>query len=318
MNYRRLGRTGLKISEIGLGTWWSYGKKVEQDESVRCIHRAFELGVNFFDTADVYSEGKAEQILGEAIRSLPREQLVIATKCAGTAWPGPLGKGLSRKHIVEALHASLRRLRLDYIDLYQVHWPDAETPLDETLKTFDDLIRQGKVLYAGCSNFSAAQIEEAAKLAERYNITRFDSVQPVYSMFNSKIEEELLPYCGRQGVGVVVYSPLAQGLLTGKYRQGQPLPANGRWAERGEAGMQERYGRNAIEKVEMLLCTAERAGKTLSQLALSWILRRPEVTSAIIGATSVRQVEENVPASDWRLTDDIAAEVEKVLAIPPT
>lgn len=318
MNYRRLGRTGLKISEIGLGTWWSYGKKVEQDESVRCIHRAFELGVNFFDTADVYSEGKAEQILGEAIRSLPREQLVIATKCAGTAWPGPLGKGLSRKHIVEALHASLRRLRLDYIDLYQVHWPDAETPLDETLKTFDDLIRQGKVLYAGCSNFSAAQIEEAAKLAERYNITRFDSVQPVYSMFNRKIEEELLPYCGRQGVGVVVYSPLAQGLLTGKYRQGQPLPANGRWAERGEAGMQERYGRNAIEKVEMLLCTAERAGKTLSQLALSWILRRPEVTSAIIGATSVRQVEENVPASDWRLTDDIAAEVEKVLAIPPT
>lgn len=318
MNYRRLGRTGLKISEIGLGTWWSYGKKVEQDESVRCIHRAFELGVNFFDTADVYSEGKAEQILGEAIRSLPREQLVIATKCAGTAWPGPLGKGLSRKHIVEALHASLRRLRLDYIDLYQVHWPDAETPLDETLKTFDDLIRQGKVLYAGCSNFSAAQIEEAAKLAERYNITRFDSVQPVYSMFNRKIEEELLPYCGRQGVGVVVYSPLAQGLLTGKYRQGQPLPANGRWAERGEAGMQERYGRNAIEKVEMLLCIAERAGKTLSQLALSWILRRPEVTSAIIGATSVRQVEENVPASDWRLTDDIAAEVEKVLAIPPT
>jgi aryl-alcohol dehydrogenase-like predicted oxidoreductase len=318
MNYRRLGRTGLKISEIGLGTWWSYGKKVEQEESVRCIRRAFEMGVNFFDTADVYSEGKAEQILGEAIRSLPREQLVVATKCAGTAWAGPLGKGLSRKHVIEALHASLRRLGLDYIDLYQVHWPDAETPLDETLKAIDDLIRQGKVLYAGCSNFAAAQIEEAAKLAERYNITRFDSVQPVYSMFSRKVEADLLPYCGQQGVGVVVYSPLAQGLLTGKYRQGQALPAGSRWAERGEAGMQERYGRNAIEKVEMLICIAERAGKTLSQLALAWILRRAEVTSAIIGATNVRQVEENAPASDWRMPEDVAAEVEKVLAIAAT
>jgi aryl-alcohol dehydrogenase-like predicted oxidoreductase len=318
MNYRRLGRTGLKVSEIGLGTWWSYGKKVEQEESVRCIRRAFDLGINFFDTADVYSEGKAEQILGEAIRSLPREQLVVATKCAGTAWAGPLGKGLSRKHVVEALHASLRRLGLDYIDLYQVHWPDAETPLDETLKAMDDLIRQGKVLYAGCSNFAAAQIEEAAKLAERYNITRFDSVQPVYSMFSRKAEADLLPYCGQQGVGVVVYSPLAQGLLTGKYRQGQALPAGSRWAERGEAGMQERYGRNAIEKVEMLICIAERAGRTLSQLALAWILRRAEVTSAIIGATNVRQVEENVPASDWRMPEDAAAEVEKVLAIPAT
>jgi aryl-alcohol dehydrogenase-like predicted oxidoreductase len=318
MNYRRLGRTGLKVSEISLGSWWSYGKKVEKDESVHCIRRAFELGVNCFDTADVYSEGAAEQILGEAIQSLPREQLVIATKCAGTAWAGPLGRGLSRKHIVEALHTSLRRLRVDCIDLYQVHWPDAETPLDETLKTFDDLIHQGKVLYAGCSNFSAVQIEEAARLAERYNITRFDSVQPVYSMFSRKAEAELLPYCGQHGVGVVVYSPLAQGLLTGKYRQGQALPAGSRWAERGEAGMHERYGRNAIEKVEMLIAIAERLGKTLSQLALAWILRRPEVTSAIVGATSVRQVEENLPASDWRISEDALAEIEKVLAIPAT
>lgn len=318
MNYRRLGRTGLKISEIGLGSWWSYGKKVEAEESVRCIRRAFELGVNFFDTADVYSEGKAESILCEAIRPLPREQLVLATKCAGTAWAGPLGKGLSRKHMFDALHASMRRLGVDYIDLYQVHWHDADTPLDETLKAMDDMIRQGKVVYAGCSNFSALQIEEAAHLAERYNITRFESVQPVYSMFSRKIEPELLPYCGRTGVGVVVYSPLAQGLLSGKYRLGQPLPANSRWAERGEAGMHERYGRNVLEKVEQLIAIAGSLGKSLSQLALAWILRRPEVTSAIIGATSVAQVEENLAQSDWRIPAEALEQIEQVLAIPPT
>lgn len=318
MNYRRLGRTGLKISEIGLGSWWSYGKKVEQDESVRCIRRAFELGVNFFDSADVYEAGKAETILGEAIQLLPREQLVIATKCAGTAWTGPLGKGLSRKHVVEALHASLRRLQLDYVDLYQVHWPDAETPIEETLKAFDDLIRQGKVLYAGCSNFAAFQVEEAARFAERYNITRFESVQPVYSMFSRKIEADLLPYCGQQGVGVVVYSPLAQGLLTGKYRQGQPIPAGSRWADRGETSMYERYGRNVMEKVELLLGIAQQHGKNLSQLALAWILRRPEVTSAIIGATRVQQVDENLAEAGWRIPEDSLAEIEKVLAIPPT
>lgn len=318
MNYKRLGRTGLKISEIGLGSWWSYGKKVEAEESVRCIRRAFELGVNFLDTADVYSEGKAESILCEAIRPLPREQLVLATKCAGTAWAGSLGKGLSRKHMFDALHASMRRLGVDYIDLYQVHWYDADTPLDETLKAMDDMIRQGKVVYAGCSNFSALQIEEAAHLAERYNITRFESVQPVYSMFSRKIEPELLPYCGRTGVGVVVYSPLAQGLLSGKYRLGQPLPANSRWAERGEAGMHERYGRNVLEKVEQLIAIAGSLGKSLSQLALAWILRRPEVTSAIIGATSVAQVEENLAQSDWRIPAEALEQIEQVLAIPPT
>lgn len=318
MNYRKMGRTGLKISEIGLGSWWSYGKKVEQDESIRCIRRAFELGVNFFDSADVYEAGKAETILGAALRDLPRNQVVVATKCGGSAWTGPLGKGLSRKHVVDALHASLGRLGIDYVDLYQVHWPDADTPIDETLRAFDDLVRQGKVLYAGCSNFSAAQIEEAARFAERYNIVRFDSVQPVYSMFNRRAEDELLGYCGRQGVGVVVYSPLAQGLLTGKYRLGQPLPPGTRWAERGEAGMHERYGRNALEKVEMLIAIGQRLGRTLSQLALAWILRRGEVTSAITGATRVQQVEQNLAEAGWQIPADALSEVEKVLAIPPT
>ncbi len=233
-------------------------------------------------------------------------------------WPGPLGRGLSRKHMFEALHASLRRLRVDYIDLYQVHAYDAQTPLDETLKALDDMIRQGKMLYAGCSNYSALQIEEAAHLAERFNITRYESVQPVYSMFSRKAEAELLPYCGAHGVGVVVYSPLAQGLLTGKYRKGQPLPERSRWAERGEDGMHERYGRNVLDKVESLLKIAEGCGKTLSQLALAWILRRDDVTSAIIGATRVAHVEENAAESDWRLPEDVMEEVEKVLAIPPT
>lgn len=318
MTYRRLGRTGLKISEIGLGSWFTFGKKVDPDESIRCIRRAFELGVNFFDTADVYEAGKAEQILGEALKALPREQLVIATKCAGTAWQGPLGKGLSRKHMLDALHASLRRLQVEYIDLYQTHWPDAEAPLEETLKAMDDMIRQGKIVYAGCSNYAAVQIEEAARLAERYNITRFESVQPVYSMLSRKAEAELLPYCGANGIGVVVYSPLAQGLLTGKYRQGRPLPEKSRWAERGEAGMHERYGQNALEKVEMLLAIAQRCGKSLSQMALAWILRRSEVTSAIIGATRVSQVEENVAESSWRIPEDVLAEIEAVLAIPAT
>ncbi len=318
MNYRRLGRTGLKISEISLGSWWTFGKKVEKDESVRCVRRAFEMGVNFFDTADIYSEGQAEEILGEALKPLPREQVVIGTKCANQVWEGPLGKGLSRKHMVEALDRSLRRLKVDYVDLYQVHRPDPETPIDETLKTMDDMIRQGKVLYAGCSNFTAAQMEEAAKYAQRCNITRFDSTQPVYSMFSRKIEDELLPYCGREGVGVVVYSPLAQGLLTGKYRKNQPLPESSRWAERGEDGIHMRYGRNALDKVEALICIAERLGKQLNELALAWILRRDEVTSAIVGATSVRHVEQNLADADWRIPAEAMEEVEKVLAVEPT
>jgi len=312
MQYRRLGRTGLKVSEISLGSWWNFGKKTDRQTAVKCIHRAFELGINFFDTADVYADGEAERILGEAIKDMPREQLVIATKARGRMWPGPLGEGLSRKHLFEALHASLRRLQTDYVELYQVHWPDPECPIDETLKALDDMIRQGKVLYVGCSNFSAAQIEEAARYAERYGITRFDSVQPRYNILRREIEKELLPYCLREGVGVVVYSPLAQGLLTGKYRKGKPLPAGSRWAERGAETMHKQYGEDCIDKAEQLLAIAERLGKSLSQLALAWILRRCEVSSAIIGATEPKQIEDNVGGSGWQIPADALEQIGRI------
>jgi len=302
----------LKVSEIALGSWWSFGQKTDRQTAIKCIHRAFELGINFFDTADIYAEGEAERIVGEALKDLPREQVVLATKARGRMWPGPLGEGLSRKHLFEALHASLRRLQVDYIDLYQVHWPDPDCPIDETLKALDDMVRQGKVLYVGCSNFTAAQIEEAARYAERYGITRFDSVQPRYNMFNREIEEELLPYCGRRGVGVVVYSPLAQGLLSGKYRKGQDLPAGSRWAERGLDSLYEHYGTDCLDKVEQLIGIARRLGRSLSQLALAWVLRRSEVTSAIIGATRPEQIEDNVGASGWRIPDEVLAEIERI------
>lgn len=229
MRYRRMGQTGLKLSEIALGSSILYPENTEnssKDVGIACIRRAFELGVNLFDTADAYERGETERVLGDAIRDLPREQIVVATKCWFPVWPGPLGRGLSRKHVVEAVEASLKRLGIDYIDLYQAHKFDEETPIEETLAAFDLLVRHGKVLYVGCSNFSAVQLCDANHKARARGNPRFDCIQSCYHMLDCGIETDLLPLCRDQKVGVIVYSPLARSMLSGKYKTSKIVPGS--------------------------------------------------------------------------------------------
>lgn len=317
MNYRRMGRTGLQVSDISLGSWITYGGTTPEPDSIACIHRAFELGINLFDTADVYARGEAERVLGIAIRDLPREQLVIASKCRGRMWDGPLGEGLSRKHIVAAAEASLRRLRVDYIDLYQGHHWDADTPLDETLEAFDLLVRQGKVLYVGCSNFSAVQLCDANHLARRRQLARIDCHQPHYNMLERSIESDLLPLCGSTGVGVIVYCPLAQGVLSGKYNSGR-APAGSRGAANLSAWRQRYLVPENLARLKALQRFAASKKRTMAQIALAWILRRPEVTSCIIGATRPEQIEENVKASSLKLSARDLERLEQILGTTTT
>ena len=314
MKYRRLGRTGLKVSQIGLGNWLTHGGTVADETAHACVRAAFEAGVTFFDTADAYAAGRAERVLGQAIRDIPRQELVIATKVFWGMFKGPNGRGLSRKHILEACEASLKRLALEYVDLYQVHSFDPEAPIDETLAAMDDLIRQGKILYAGCSNWTAAQMCEALLWSQRRNITRFDSSQPRYSMLHREIEAEDLPFCGRHGIGVVVYSPLAQGVLTGKYTSLDAAPEGSRLAARKSGDLSAEN----LAKVERLKPIAEKSGCTLAQLALAWILRRPEISSTIIGATKPEQVTENAGAGDVELSGEMLDQVEQVLTDQPS
>src|SRR3954469_8242153 len=218
MNYRHLGASGLRVSEIALGSWLTYGGTVEDDSAVACIHRAFEQGVNFFDTANVYRRGEAEKVVGRARAGIDRDDYVLATKVYFPMGEGPNDRGLSRKHIMEQCNASLRRLGTDYIDLYQCHRYDTETPLEETLRALDDLVSQGKVLYVGVSEWSATQISDAVYMAREYNLDRIVSNQPIYNMLTRYIERDVIPLCEREGIGQVVFSPLAQGILTGKYK----------------------------------------------------------------------------------------------------
>lgn len=312
MNYRRLGRTGLKVSELGLGSWLTFGGTVAEEQAKATVLAAYEAGVNFFDTADAYAGGRAEEVLGRAVQDLPRAELVIATKVFFRMWPGPNGRGLSRKHIMEAAEASLRRLDVDYIDLYQTHTTDPDTPIDETLRAMDDLIGQGKVLYAGCSNYSAAQMAEALLAAERFNLTRFESLQPEYSMLNRDIEREDLPFCGRHGIGVVCYSPLAEGVLTGKYKSVEHPPSGARMAGQRKSPY---LTKEHLARVRRLKPIASKVGCSLAQLALAWVLRRPEVTAAIIGATRPEQVVENLKAVDVKLDAKALEAIDAALGV---
>jgi aryl-alcohol dehydrogenase-like predicted oxidoreductase len=311
MKYRRLGHTGLKVSEISLGGWLTFGEAVGEEESIQIIRRAFELGINLFDTADVYGNGRAEEILGKAVAVLPRQEVVIATKARGRIFGGPNGEGLSRKHLFEALNASLRRLQTDHVDLYQVHWPDPETPPEETLCALNDMVRQGKVLYVGCSNFSAGQLHEALMISQQHGWARFDSVQPLYNVMRREIEADLLPLCAHEGIGAIVYCPLYQGLLTGKYRKGV-APKKGQRAAENPV-LRKRLTPENLAIVEELGKIANKRGKTTAQLALAWILRRAEVSSAIIGARRIEQLEGNVRGSGWRLQKKELEEIDKIL-----
>ncbi|MCI0182812.1 MAG: aldo/keto reductase family protein [Acidibacillus sp.] len=315
MQYRRLGRSGTKVSEISLGSWLTYGGSVGRETAISCVHRAYDIGINFFDTANVYHRGAAETVLGEALKGLPRTSYVLATKAFWPMGDGPNDRGLSRKHIIEQCNLSLQRLGVDYVDLFQCHRYDPETPLDETLRAMDDLIRQGKVLYAGVSEWSAVQIDDALHTADQRGFDRIVSNQPQYSMLERYIEKDILPLCEREGVGQVVWSPLAQGMLTGKYKRGQNAPEGSRAAT---ASTSQIIGRLMTDenftKVEQLQEVANRNEISLAQLALAWILRQKNVSSAIIGASRPEQVDENAKASDVTLSVADLEHIETILA----
>jgi voltage-dependent potassium channel beta subunit len=314
MKYRRLGNSGLKISEIGLGSWLTYGKSVNNQTAYDCIHKAYELGINFFDTANAYENGRAEEVLGEALKEYPRSSYVVATKLFFPMGPGPNDGGLSRKHIMEQCDASLKRLGLDYIDLYQCHRFDPEVPMEETLYALDDLVRQGKILYAGVSEWSAAQIEKAAGIGKAYQLRPIISNQPIYNMLERYIESEVLPVATENGMGQIVFSPLAQGILTGKYKPNTEKPADSRAANDSVNFVINSYFRDdVLTSVQKLNSLAAELGVTLSQLSLAWILRHPGISSAIVGASKPQQVEENVKAVDINLNHEVLKEIDLIL-----
>ena len=314
MEYRALGRSGLKISEIAYGNWITHGSQVEEDAARACVQAALDAGVTTFDTADVYAGTRAEQVLGRALHGVRRESIEIFTKVYWPTGPGPNDRGLSRKHIMESAHASLRRLQTDYLDLYQAHRYDHETPLEETLRAFDDLVRQGKVLYIGVSEWRAEEIAGAVKTAGELGLDRVVSNQPQYNMLWRVIESEVIPLCQEAGIGQIVWSPIAQGVLTGKYLPGDQRPAGSRAIEPGAAGDMEDYLTDRIlDRVARLRPVAAEAGLSLAQLAVAWVLQNPAVSAAIIGASRPEQVRENVRASGVRLDPALLRQIDDIL-----
>src|SRR6266496_3619100 len=314
MQYRHLGRAGVRVSSIALGSWLTYGSSVGEESAVQCIHKAYDIGINFFDTANVYNQGSAEKVVGRALKDFTRDSFVLATKVYFPMGEGPNDRGLSRKHIMEQCHASLRRLGTDYIDLYQCHRYDPEAPLEETLRALDDLVTQGKVLYVGVSEWSATQIADGVYTARELNLDRIVSNQPVYNMLQRYIEPDILPLCEREGIGQVVFSPLAQGVLTGKYKPGQQPEQGTRAANESiNIFMKRLLSDEVLTAVQQLKGLAEQSGHTLAQMSLAWVLRQPNVTSVIIGASRPAQVEENVKASEITLSDDLLRHIDEIL-----
>jgi aryl-alcohol dehydrogenase-like predicted oxidoreductase len=315
MRMRKLGRTGLKVSNLCLGamTFGNAQWGCDEPTSRKIVDRFLDAGGNFIDTADVYSAGSSEEITGRAIRE-KRQQVVLATKVAGPMGSSPNDLGVSRKHILDAVDASLARLGTDYIDLYQVHAYDPTTPLDETLRALDDCVRAGKVRYAGCSNYSAWQLMKAVALAKELGTARFDSLQPQYSLVCRFIEREHLPLCIEEGIGVIPWSPLAGGLLTGKVRRGAELPKGTRAAV--DAMNRERFVQERnLEIAETVIAVAESLGKTASQVALAWAASQPGVTSPIFGARTLEQLEDNLGAADLRLDAEASKRLDEASAL---
>jgi voltage-dependent potassium channel beta subunit len=314
MRYRKLGASGLRISEIGLGSWLTYGGSVADEAATQCIHRAFQLGVNFFDTANVYRRGAAEEVTGRALKDFRRDDYVLATKVYFPMGDGPNDRGLSRKHIMEQCHASLGRLGVDYVDIYQCHRPDETTPLEETLRALDDIVTQGKALYVGVSMWPAELLDEAHRIHNKLNLDQIVSNQPEYSMLTRDIEENVLPVSRQLGIGQVVYSPIAQGVLAGKYKPGEQPPAGTRAATPGDSGFMERFMRDdLLEAVQKLRPIADELGITMAQMAIAWVLREPGVSSAIVGASRPEQVDENVAASGIELSPEMLRRIDEIL-----
>jgi aryl-alcohol dehydrogenase-like predicted oxidoreductase len=319
MEYRRLGSSGMYVSEISYGNWITHGSQVEQASAIACVKTALDQGITTFDTADVYAQTKAETVLGKALKGVRRESYELFTKVYWPTGPGKNDRGLSRKHIMESCHASLKRLGTDRIDLYQAHRFDYETPLEETLSAFDDLIRQGKVHYIGTSEWKASEIEAALKIQDAHGYNRFVSNQPQYSMLWRVIEQEVVPMSLREGIGQIVWSPIAQGVLTGKYKAGKKAPAGSRATDKKNgAEMISRWMRDdVLNAVADLKPIANEAGLTLAQLAVAWVLQNKNVSSAIMGATKPAQVKENVKASGVKLAPETMRGIDRVLGMLP-
>ncbi len=312
MEYRRLGNTGLKVSEISLGSWLTYGGYVEEQKATASIDKAYDLGINFFDTANVYMRGEAEKVVGKALRKYPRSSYVLATKVFGDMGDGPNDRGLSRKHIMEQADASLQRLGMDYVDIYYCHRFHKDTPLDETLRALDDLVRQGKVHYIGVSEWTAEQMTEAVNLADKRLLDRIVVNQPNYSMLHRYIEKEVIPVSEKHWIGQVVFSPLAQGVLTGKYKKGEAPPEGSRAAQK-DLDLSRVLTEGNLDRVEALKGIAANENLTIAQLAIAWILRQQNVASALVGASRPEQLEENVAASGVQLSQETLAKIEDIL-----
>jgi aryl-alcohol dehydrogenase-like predicted oxidoreductase len=314
MEFRRLGRSGLNISEISYGNWLTHGSQVEEDQATACVRAALDAGVTTYDTADVYANTKAEEVLGRALKGERRESLEIFTKVYWPTGPGgPNDKGLGRKHIHESINGSLKRLQTDYVDLYQAHRFDRTVPLEETMEAFADVVRQGKALYIGVSEWNAEQITRGAALARELKVP-FISNQPQYSMLWRVIEPQVIPASEREGVSQIVWSPIAQGVLTGKYLPGQPAPEGSRATDETGSKFIQRFMRDdVLERVQKLKPLADEAGLSLAQLAVAWVLQNPNVASAIIGASRPEQVNENVKAAGVKLEAELLEKIDDVL-----
>ena len=313
MNHRHLGQSGLLVSEIAYGNWITHASQVEKETAIACVRAALDEGITTFDTADVYAKTKAEEVLGEALAGERRQGLEILTKVYWPTGPGKNDRGLSRKHIMESIEGSLRRLRTDYVDLYQAHRYDVETPLEETMTAFADLVRQGKALYVGVSEWTAEQIGRAGELARELAIPLVSN-QPQYSMLWRVIEAEVIPACERLGMGQIVFSPMAQGVLSGKYLPGQPPPAGSRATSEAGAQFIARFMHDdVLTRVQQLKPIASEAGLTMAQLAVAWVLQNRNVSSAIVGATRPEQIRDNVKASGVVLEGAIMKRIDEVL-----
>lgn len=307
MEYRYLGKSGLKVSAIGLGTN-NFGRRLDADATALVINHALDMGVTMIDTSNSYGDGYSEDYIGRALKG-KRDKAIIATKVSSTVGDGPNDGGNSRQHIMAAVEDSLRRLQSDYIDLYQIHWHDPNVPIEETLRALDDLVRHGKVRYIGCSNFTAWQVCEAAWTSRSLGIASFASVQPRYSLMDREIETELVPFCDAYGVGILPYYPLANGFLTGKYRRGEAAPPGTRLAE-DNRGMFTDANFDLLDKLDAF---CEARGHTVLELAFAWLLANDAVSSVIAGATRVEQIIANAKAASWQLTADEVAEVNTIV-----
>ena len=314
MHYRRLGKSGLKVSEIALGAWITMGNQIDEKISSDLIHAAYDQGINFFDNADAYAGGQAEIVMGKSIKDIPREGIVLSSKVFWPTMPGPNGRGLSRKHIFESIHATLKHMGTDYVDIYYCHRYDPDTPIEEVVFTMNTLIEQGKILYWGTSEWEASYITQAVGLAKQYNLIPPVVEQPQYNMFHHfRVEEELTPVCREFGIGLTTWSPLYYGILSGKYNEG--IPEGSRASLDSMKWIKDRITTERIAKVRLLTSLANQLEITTAQLAIAWLLRRKEVACVITGATRLEQLDENLLAAEAQklITDPILEKIELIL-----